>query len=271
MGMSASQARLLSLTARLSDLEYSNQQISNDRQRLSVRSQQVSEEYTKALNKETLKFKQTDSLGSTSSVKLTAKVLLNCGLAGSGDVQRMLLNSSGAVMVSNALSDKFSQSTNLSTFLELNGCTSNTYSSSYNQQDTQYYTNLYNQMSSSAGYNTISDDDLTDESWLSEQLISGNFILSKYNANKTNSNGTIGGFDLEDWASEDNDISASTDSAEMAKAEAKYDAEMSSIQSKDKYLEMSQKNLDTEHSAVQTEYDSVKKVIDKNIERSFKV
>ena len=42
------------------------------------------------------------------------------------------------------------------------------------------------------------------------------------------------------------------------------------LQVADKALEMEMKNIETQHNAVQTEYDSVKKVIDKNIETSFK-
>ena len=34
---------------------------------------------------------------------------------------------------------------------------------------------------------------------------------------------------------------------------------------------MELKNIDTEHNSLQQEYDSVKSVIDKNIERSFKI
>jgi hypothetical protein len=52
MGMSASQARLLSLTARLSDLEYSAQSISNSKIRLADASAEASREYSEALDKE---------------------------------------------------------------------------------------------------------------------------------------------------------------------------------------------------------------------------
>ncbi len=38
----------------------------------------------------------------------------------------------------------------------------------------------------------------------------------------------------------------------------------------DRELEIQQKNLETQHKIVQTEYDGIKKLIDKNIEKSFK-
>ena len=48
MGMAASQARLLSITARMTDVEYKSQQISNTKVRLADESEQVANDYTKA-------------------------------------------------------------------------------------------------------------------------------------------------------------------------------------------------------------------------------
>lgn len=48
-------------------------------------------------------------------------------------------------------------------------------------------------------------------------------------------------------------------------------ASIASIQSRDKMLELESKKLDTQHQAVQTEVESVQKVISKNIESSFKL
>ena len=50
MGMSASQARLLAITARINDVEYKSQQISNTKLRLADEAEQVSTAYTNALN-----------------------------------------------------------------------------------------------------------------------------------------------------------------------------------------------------------------------------
>lgn len=60
-------------------------------------------------------------------------------------------------------------------------------------------------------------------------------------------------------------------SAATAAATAAYEATTAALESQDKIYDMELKNIDTEHEALQTEIDSVKKVIDKNIERSFKI
>lgn len=61
------------------------------------------------------------------------------------------------------------------------------------------------------------------------------------------------------------------DKADDAEAEAKFKATQDKIQLIDKKLEMQLDKLETERNAIQTEIDSVSKVIDDNIEGSFKV
>lgn len=54
------------------------------------------------------------------------------------------------------------------------------------------------------------------------------------------------------------------------KAMNDINAQMSIIQSEDKKLELKLKDLDTQQEAINTELDSLKKVVDKDIEQSFK-
>lgn len=70
--------------------------------------------------------------------------------------------------------------------------------------------------------------------------------------------------------SEDNCIQEVSDERAIARAESKYNQDMSDLENQDKKLDLELKKLDTEHSALQTEYDSVKNVVDKNVESSFK-
>ena len=49
------------------------------------------------------------------------------------------------------------------------------------------------------------------------------------------------------------------------------DAEMAKLHQEDKKLEMKLRQNDTQHNAVQTQYESVQKMIEKNIETSFKM
>ena len=62
---------------------------------------------------------------------------------------------------------------------------------------------------------------------------------------------------------------SSIDKKALAKAEAEYEFAMKKIDKKDKQFDMELNKLETERTALTTEYDSVKKVIQDNIERTF--
>ena len=63
--------------------------------------------------------------------------------------------------------------------------------------------------------------------------------------------------------------STAIDSKALAKAEAEYEYKMKQIDQKDEKFDMDLSKLETERTALTTEYDSVKKVIQDNIERTF--
>ena len=76
-------------------------------------------------------------------------------------------------------------------------------------------------------------------------------------------------------ASSDTNLSyvnkSSIDSAALKRAEAKYNKKLKDIEKIDKKFDMNLNRLETERTALTTEYDSVKKVIQENIDRSFKI
>ena len=57
MGMSASQARLLSITSRMSDVEFKSEQLTQSKLRMSQASQEVTAEYNEALSRQIINFK----------------------------------------------------------------------------------------------------------------------------------------------------------------------------------------------------------------------
>ena len=108
--------------------------------------------------------------------------------------------------------------------------------------------------------------------WLQFALESGELTLEKVVFNEDYDTTT----ELENktwqattWSSTA-DIIEVTDELAITKAEVKYEQALRDIQAKDKEYDNDIKKLDTEHNALQTEYDSIKSVLDKNMERSFK-
>lgn len=271
MGMSASQARLLTITARLSDLEHLGQVIENDRIRLAEQSQQAALDYSNALEKKSLSVMSgvDAKSGTYQYVEATAYNLTNYAAVSSLDKQRFLKDSNGKVVVTEGVGSAYDGSNgDLSAFFTKMGITTDTANSNYDSAKVTYYTNVFNQIKQN-GYNAPGNTNMYSTDWLYSQLNAGNIHLEEWN--KTGGSKGNGAWEDISWASGDVSIQTKNDDAAAAKAEADYTAKTAEIQSKDKKLELNLKQIDTEHTALQTEFDSVKKVIDKNIERSFKI
>jgi len=265
MGMSASQGRLLTLTARLSDLEFSAQSISNSKIRLATQSEEIAKNYADALDKKKLMVSTgfNSETNTRTYSQATVAMLTGFNTVSSLEAQRLLKDSNGRVAVSSAFAAAYSASTDLTGFLGLAGVDANSDDAVVN-----YFTRLYNEVANN-GATVIDDAQGNSSDWLYEQLQNGNLYLEKWDS-KGGEDGA-GKFDSISWSSGDSILREDTDNTDMAIAEAKYQSEMAGINSKDKRFDLELKNIDTEHNAIQTEVDSVKKVLDKNIERSFKI
>lgn len=114
MGMSAAQARLLSITARLTDNEMRSQLITNSKLRLADKSSEASSEYMDALNSTSLSYISYTDSGNKITQSLTPAVLMNYGELKN---QYGLVNSSGQLMVSGIDQQNYESSDTLTEFL----------------------------------------------------------------------------------------------------------------------------------------------------------
>ena len=119
MGMAASQARLLSITMRLTSNEFQSQMISNSKTRLANETQAASEEYMEALNATKLQYVYYDDNGARTNYDLTASTLLYYQPLKN---QYALVNRAGQTMVNHGDATTFQQANNLDEFLVLNDC-----------------------------------------------------------------------------------------------------------------------------------------------------
>lgn len=194
MGLSSSQARMLMLFARKSDLEQRGQNINNRRMLLANQTAEASSVYSNKLNNMTFK---------------TAKV----------NNPDEMANLDGA-----AFAAKFLTADSGYTFKNANG------------------------------------EDVTADKM--KELTKGQDALSLYTLLKN--------YTIADTKGNNLDMSDGLYTEDDAAASAKYKQITDRLQAQDKQLEIELKNIDTQHQAVQTEIDAVKKVIDKNIEMTFK-
>ena len=118
MGMSAAQARLLSITARLTDNEMRSQLITNSKLRLADKSSEANSDYMNALNATSLVYNSYNSNGEKISQSLTPSLLMNYNDL---KTQYGLVNSSGQLMVSGIDKQNYENSDTLTEFLRCYG------------------------------------------------------------------------------------------------------------------------------------------------------
>lgn len=304
MGMSASQARLLSLTARLSDLEFQAQSIANSKIRLADESMQASVDYNRALDKQkyTVYSAKGDAYVDANYSNLVSYTK-QLDSTSTNSKYRMIKDNAGKIVMSqNELNRIASYETNPpanprmpdeNTYLTAMGVKTLPNNGGFDTTDAsyKYYHELWRAATSGAtitrdnngavtnvtspGVTVIPADKVTDPDFLTSQVAHGNYGLYEYDVNEdTKENGIMtskGAFRGVSWDAGDDSVRADDDKHELAKAESEYNRTMADIQAKDKRFDLQLKTIDTEHQAITAEMESVKKVIDKNIERSFKI
>ena len=222
MGMSASQARLLSITSRMNDIELRSQQISNTKIRLADESEQVANEYTTALNKTKLTYTDYSS-GQAQQVDLTPKNLSQFGYK----------------LINRETNEVFSGNVDAATMYEM--VESGQFYIGEGGEEIEKLINEAPKGNGGIRYQPkwVAHTFVTDAK---EITVSGNTQMA-----------------------------ITSDTTDLAKADAEYNAKTAKINAKEKKLDQQMKEMDTEHSALKTEYDSVKSLISDNISKSFQL
>lgn len=145
----------------------------------------------------------------------------------------------------------------------------------YSPEKINYYVNLFNQIKACGGCVSISDydgpsgDAANSSDWLQSMVQSGLFTIELVETDPSTGNVIF------NTTSPSSDISLSytttstIDSTALKKAEAEYEHKLKQIDKKDKAFDLDLSKLETERSALTTEYESVKKVVTDNIDRTF--
>lgn len=122
-------------------------------------------------------------------------------------------------------------------------------------------------------YKVLEDGLMNNAEWLQYALRNGKVTLERVDFTEPTEYGT--GLDKYTWNSiqwtNAADITESQNEAAITKAEVEYEQALNDIQAKDKQYDNQLKILDTEHNALQTEYDSIKSIIEKTVERNLKL
>jgi hypothetical protein len=128
-------------------------------------------------------------------------------------------------------------------------------------------TNSYVPISSFNG--SASGNAAGNSEWLQLCLKDGSITISEVSLDKNSGEVVEKGTAVSSDSSLEYTTTSSIDKTALAKAEAEYEHKSKKIDQKDKQFDMDLNKLDTERNALKTEYESVKKVISDNIERTF--
>ena len=281
MGLASSQARLLLLTAQKSDLEYRAQMINQRKLALSTKTQALAERFSRAMNNRKLTFGIFGSSAQTRVDLSYAQLRAENGNTGAYLVndkygKYVVRNQADALNVFKCLSGidltaediKKEQAkvpgTKGNTEADPTAAaTNNTTSEAYkayqnflaNNCNLTYYNNNKDQ-ATLLDNNKFFQDSLRDGSLFIQQLTADENGLNQY---ATTSYSSI------------NTIYDEYDTSDDAAAQAEYESQAAILANQDKLMDLELQQIQTKHKAVETEYDSVKKVIEKNIEVSFKI
>ena len=360
MGMAASQARLLCLTARIHDVEFQAQSIQNAKLQLATQSDQAYNEYLEALDAQTMVLRAIDPLsGAQSTVAATFSNLCSSRhlTPSSSNTNYAMKDSRGRLIVEREVAENYPDFVNRSAqefalfmaygidedvntvkskedevagneptvrltnisaklteltekeskdgslseddaaekarlekaykkelyrtkgFEIVNGLDNSIDEETYdkNLDRFNYYVSVYNQIKANGGcyisidkFNGFAGDASNDPEWLTTMVQCGQITIENV---VTEDDGSI----VFDTTSPSSDTSisyvetTSIDPRELKKAEAKYEHDLKQIEQQDKKYDLSLSRLETERQALTKEQESVKKVIQENIDKTFSI
>ncbi len=306
MGMSASQARLLSLTARMHDMEYQAQEIQYAKLNLVDSKDAIYDEYLEALDSTKYQMAVLTPNGKEfQDITYTNMIMSNTG--GVHSMYILTDMNSGRVMLPEQIASKLGpdphDSSNyfknklggefpdVNTFL-LTVAKNYLYSNrvDLNSDDDyinamkkdgnfNYWQGVYDQIVgyddenglpiAGRGFCPISRENATDRGWLEKSINEAKVQIFKMTS-KTNVEGKKINIFEESNLGTDSDLAEVSNDELIQQATVKYEKAIKDIDEKETKLDLRLSQIDTRHNAIKTEYESVKQIVSKNIDRSFK-
>ena len=256
MGLAASQARLLLLTARKSDLEYRAQSITNTEMVLAMQTEAVARKYSEAISNTALFFTQAEATGTTQTA-------LNMGnfasVTAAGYRIEVLTgkDANGDPIYSDY--DPENGNAYYTVNADIKDNANNVIHKAGDKISVAQWTALSGEQRKNCSEEKYNEyNNVGNELTLLEGLNNGTYRIVDAKGDPVSLSGN-------------NKFTESYYTDDDAAAEAEYKRETASIQVKEKRLQMELNQVEAQQKACDTEIDSVKKVMDKNIERTFKV
>ncbi len=291
MGMSASQARFLSITAKIHDLEYQAQTIEYAKLSLTNDANVAYEEYCEGINSTKYQMKVVTG-GEVDKVDVTYAAIIASG----NQPEHPMYILTDAVTDDIYLPEQVVEGMNgkipetLDEFLGVvaekyvysgQGLTTDEAKANLSREGySNYWTAVYYQLagytdnsgkvSNGHGFISVSNYSANDREWIQKKIENGEAILNKMEATQDSIGDQKVNIFAETNIAEDTNMSETSDDLLISRAEADYENRLENINQKDKQLDLRLSRIENERNALKTEYDTVKDLIKKNIERGYK-
>lgn len=262
MGLAASQARLLSLTARQHAVEYEAQRIQAQKLQLANESDNVYNTYLDALDATKIQYKVVAGDGSTRYNDATFTNLAAAGFL--FNVNGTICDSFDAVKAALTAQDIVTLTVDKDSYTILTTLVSEGYVVLMQPQSD--HESGFEYTGGKIKY-TNPDDATTKEFTLTDYIDNANAVTTDPDK------GTLAVYKV----FEDTSVSTSTkvqevsDEVGLKKAEAQYEADMNKINAKDTRYDNELSQLETERNAIKTEIESLETVAKDNVDRTFKI
>ena len=292
MGMSASQVRLLSLTSRMHDLEFQAQAIHYTKLDLADDENEAYEEYLDAMDASKLQM----SVVTANGTEFKDVTYTNLVSKSSGIVQSMyaVTNVAGEILLPEQIANNIGVNTldSLDSFLEIVGrkylysgradlnTAADVFAKMKEDGNYDYWKAIYYQIIgyqddngkvvNSRGYNSIYADKTTDRDWLMDGINNAELFLYKMTTDSNKLNNEKINIFAQTGVAEDPDIVETYSEELVNEARTNYEHRVKELDIKDSKLDLTLSQIDSQHNALKTEYDSVKQIVSKSIERSYK-
>ena len=270
MGLSASQARLLNLTARMHDIEYKAQNLEAQKLQMSNESAHVYQEYENALNKQKIQFKNIGPDGNANFANASISTLLDNGY-------RIQILNGNVWHRFNACYSNQLGTLGTETSITTTGTTPVGNFVTVGSSPTKIYkvtkVNSSGVPTHGQEFTATTDAKLleinTSDVKTLTNLVEAGFIVFEKPTTEKDSAGNI--IYAEVNTATDTNLQEVSDEVELKKAEAKYEADMRKINQKDKKFDTDLAALEQERTAIKTEMDTLKSVAKDNVDRTYKL
>ena len=253
MGLSSSQGRLLMLTSRLNDIELSEVMIAQRQARLAFQSEKAASEYNEKMSNYKIQIKLPDAKSDYGFSKqdLDFDNMSSLGYLVTNAERQIYLkkDENGEWIIPKDYSGQ--------EILEIDENTGKArVVSGVDENGKPILSEDEYELADGTQY-------LSNPKKLQQSIVNG--VLFVFNTKSS-----VEGISLE-LLSGNTDMEYVLDTSDDAEAQSKYDYETARLSRQDNQLDVEMQQLETQHNAIVKEYDSVKQVIQSNVDRTFKL